>query len=186
VIRPDSGDPKEVVVKILDTLAKHFPPIINAKGYKQLPPHLRIIQGDGVTHQTVGGILEAMKKAGWSADNILFGTGGALLQKVNRDTQKVAFKCSNIVVDGEDRQVYKDPITDHTKRSKKGRLTLEKCADGGYRTVEGGKGDESKDQLHTVFENGRLLVDWTFDQIRERAEIPIVRDWKVAANDGCP
>jgi nicotinamide phosphoribosyltransferase len=54
-----------LTAQILDTLAKHFPPIINAKGYKELPPHLRIIQGDGVTHQTVGDILKAMKIAGF-------------------------------------------------------------------------------------------------------------------------
>ena len=65
VIRPDSGEPKEIVVKILNTLAKRFIPTVNSKGYKELPKHVRIIQGDGITHKTVGDILEAMKVDGY-------------------------------------------------------------------------------------------------------------------------
>ena len=62
-----------------------------------LPPS---IQGDGINYDMIKKILESMKKSGWSADNIAFGSGGALLQKLNRDTQKCAFKCSYAVVNG--------------------------------------------------------------------------------------
>ena len=74
----------------------------NSKGYKVLPPYLRVIQGDGISYESLGEILEAMKDAGWSADNIVFGSGGALLQKMDRDTQKCAFKCSQVIVNGEE------------------------------------------------------------------------------------
>lgn len=67
-----------------------------------LPPHLRIIQGDGISYETIGLILEKLKKNGWSADNITFGSGGALLQRMDRDTQKCAFKCSYAVIDGKE------------------------------------------------------------------------------------
>jgi nicotinamide phosphoribosyltransferase len=77
------------------------------------------------------GILEAMTEAGWATENMAFGSGGALLQKLNRDTQKCAFKCSEVQVNGKVRDVFKDPVTDPGKKSKKGRLTLERNAEGG-------------------------------------------------------
>ncbi|MFH4982297.1 hypothetical protein AB6A40_009006 [Gnathostoma spinigerum] len=101
VIRPDSGDPSQVVLKVLALLAEKFPVEKNRKGYRVLPPYLRIMQGDGVSYETIGKILEAVKKSGWSTDNVVFGTGGALLQKLDRDTQKCAFKCSHVIIDGE-------------------------------------------------------------------------------------
>merc|ERR1711953_608856 len=66
----------------------------------------------------------------WAAENVAFGSGGALLQKMDRDTQKCAFKCCEIIVDGKPRPVYKDPITDQGKKSKQGRLKLVKGEDG--------------------------------------------------------
>ena len=73
-----------------------------------------------------GAILDNMSKNGWAADNLVFGSGGALLQKLNRDTQKCAFKCCSITINGVEREVFKDPITDPGKKSKKGKLTLQK------------------------------------------------------------
>ena len=37
----------------------------------------------------------------WSAENIVLGCGGGLLQKLNRDTLKFAFKCSFAVINNE-------------------------------------------------------------------------------------
>uniref|UniRef100_A0A1I8AJK9 Nicotinamide phosphoribosyltransferase n=1 Tax=Steinernema glaseri TaxID=37863 RepID=A0A1I8AJK9_9BILA len=174
VIRPDSGDPCEIVVKILNLLAESFPVTLNSRGYRVLPSYLRVIQGDGISPDSIGSILESIKKDGWSAENVVFGAGGAILQRVDRDTQQCAFKCSFVTINGESRNVCKNPATDPTKRSKKGRLTLERNEDGEYVTMSEGLGDASKDELVTVFENGRLLVDYTLDEIRSRAEIDIV------------
>ena len=58
-----------------------------------------------------------MDEKKWAADNVAFGSGGALLQKLNRDTQKFAFKCCHIKADGKDVDVFKDPITDPGKKS---------------------------------------------------------------------
>lgn len=178
VIRPDSGDPATVVLKVLNLLAEKFPCRKNSKGYTVLPSYLRVMQGDGISVETIEEILAKITADGWSAENVVFGTGGALLQKLDRDTQKCAFKCSHVIIGGEPHDIFKNPTTDQGKRSKKGRLTLERSPDGEWSTIEHGKGDPSKDMLRTVFENGRLLVDWTLDEIRERAEIDLVKDLK--------
>ncbi|VDI78469.1 nicotinamide phosphoribosyltransferase [Mytilus galloprovincialis] len=102
VVRPDSGYPPDIVVKVLDILGKYYKTTINLKGFKLLPPYLKVIQADGVNYETLGAVLENMKKNRWSADNVVFGSGGALLQQVDRDTQKCAFKCSYAVVNGEE------------------------------------------------------------------------------------
>ena len=167
VIRPDSGDPIEVLPKVLEILGERFGHTTNTKGYKVLNPKVRLIQGDGIDYTSVPAILEALKTAGWSADNIAFGSGGGLLQKLNRDTQKFAFKCSAIEISGEWRDVMKDPITDPGKRSKAGKLALVN-REGKYDTVrEDGIGDENL--LVPVFENGVLLRDDTFANVRENA-----------------
>ena len=90
---------------------------------------MRVLQGDGISYETVGEILAHMAEKGWAVDNVLFGSGGALLQKLNRDTQKCAFKCSEITKKGgATTLVFKDPITDKGKQSKKGKLSLERVA----------------------------------------------------------
>ncbi|XP_063432404.1 nicotinamide phosphoribosyltransferase-like isoform X1 [Mytilus trossulus] len=170
VVRPDSGYPPDIVVKVLDILGKYYKTTINSKGFKLLPPYLRVIQADGVNYETLGAVLENMKKNRWSADNVVFGSGGALLQQVDRDTQKCAFKCSFAVVNGEERNVFKNPVDDPGKMSKKGRLTLE-YENGIYKTIEEGKGDKSKDILVPVYKNGVLLNDYTLDEIRKNAVI---------------
>ncbi|CAI4227817.1 unnamed protein product [Auanema sp. JU1783] len=173
VIRPDSGDPIQVVLKVLSILEEKFPVTLNNKGYKLLPSYIRVMQGDGITHESIQTILESLKNSGWSTENIVFGTGGALLQKLDRDTQKCAFKCSRVIINGEQRNVSKNPSTDSGKKSKKGELTLE-IINGKYVTIEEGLGNTEEDVLVKVFENGRLLVDWTLDEIRGRAEIDVV------------
>jgi len=176
VVRPDSGEPIEIVMQVLETLGEAFGFEVNDKGYKVLPPQIRVIQGDGVNLEQVKDILEEMKRARWSADNIAFGCGGALLQQLNRDTLKFAFKCSNITINGEEQPVWKDPITDPGKVSKKGKFKV--VLDRGWqdkdinleRHVTVTESDKA-DYLQEVFRDGKLLVDQTFAEIRERSEI---------------
>lgn len=136
VIRPDSGDPTVILPQMLDILEKKFGSTTNTKGYKMLPPYLGIIWGDGINDDSIEAILEAVKKAGWSTDNLAFGMGGALLQHPHRDTQKFAMKASWAMVNGKGREVFKDPVTDPGKASKKGRLdTIKDPETGELRTV---------------------------------------------------
>ncbi|XP_050722637.1 nicotinamide phosphoribosyltransferase-like [Eriocheir sinensis] len=169
-LRPDSGDPKEVVLKSLEILGKAFGTETNAKGYKMLPPCVKVIQADGIDLESLWGVLEHLKTHGWSTGGVFFGAGGGLLQKVNRDTQKCAYKVSYAEVGGAGVEVYKQPITDTGKTSKRGRLTLECGDDGAITTVQHGEGDPEKDILVPVFEDGALLRDYTFDEVQQRAQ----------------
>lgn len=170
VVRPDSGDLPAVVVEVLDRLGECFGFKANDKGYRVLDPHVRVIQGDGIDFEMLGMILEAMKAAYWSADNIAFGSGGGLLQKLNRDTLKFAFKCSEVTVNGERRSVCKRPVTDHGKQSKAGRLKLVVGTDG-LTTVRQEEYGVAPDLLREVFRDGHLLLDDRLDDIRQRAEL---------------
>ena len=163
VVRPDSGDPLVVLPQILEILGRKLGETTNAKGYKVLNPKVRVIQGDGITFDTLEPILEAVKRAGYSADNLAFGSGGGLLQMLNRDTQRFAFKCSAIQIGDEWRDVYKAPATDPTKNSKRGRVELFRTLDGYETAIEGQKGT---DALRTVFQNGMVMQDESFDSVR--------------------
>jgi nicotinamide phosphoribosyltransferase len=167
VIRPDSGIPHEVVRQITEILGNKFGYTVNEKGYKVLNK-VRVIQGDGITIEEINRILEALKIRGWSADNVAFGMGGALLQQVNRDTQKFAIKASSMIRNGRMVDIYKSPVTDNGKRSKRGRLKLVN-KDGVLETVT--VHELGKDILETVWENGKLLVDPTLEEIRKRANV---------------
>lgn len=176
VIRPDSGDPVKTLLKVFEILFDKFGDTTNSKGYKVLPNQVRVIQGDGVDHESIKEIYEAIVKKGIAAENLVLGMGGALLQKVNRDTQKFALKCSYAEVGPEKVEVKKSPtemnekgeLVPSFKVSKAGRLKLIK--DGTqYKTVNESAAGE--DILQTVFENGELKKSYTFEEIRERAHV---------------
>jgi nicotinamide phosphoribosyltransferase len=180
VVRPDSGDPAEVVHRTLSMLNSAFGSTTNSKGYRVLN-HVRVIQGDGVNPDSIRLILERIAHARYAADNLAFGMGGALLQKLDRDTQKFALKCSAARIGGAWTDVFKDPATDHAKASKRGRLTLARHREHGtFKTialpngaVEGDPatlGSGWEDALETVWENGKLIRDWTFAEVRRRSE----------------
>jgi nicotinamide phosphoribosyltransferase len=171
VVRPDSGKPREVVLKILEILGAKFGFESNAKGYRVLNPKIRVIQGDGVNYWTIQDTLTAMNRAGWSADNITFGMGGALLQQLNRDTQQFAFKTANVTVNGEDRDVFKDPVEGHDKASKGGRMALHFKA-GAWSTVRARRGvEDAEDRLKTVFRDGEVLVEQSVAEVRRRSRL---------------
>lgn len=168
VIRPDSGQPVEVVEKLLKILGEKFGFTINAKGYKVLHPKVRLIWGDGIDLEGIDQILSSMKSHGWSVDNIAFGMGGGLHQKVNRDTQRFAIKCSHAIVDGKGRDVFKKPVTDFTKSSLKGRLKLVQ-ENSEIKTVATSEAGE--DLLRPVFYNGHILEYPTLSDMRVRAAL---------------
>ncbi|AVH84943.1 hypothetical protein RsoM2USA_14 [Ralstonia phage RsoM2USA] len=171
VIRPDSGDPETTVMKCLNILAKQFGTTTNDKGYRVLN-NVRLIQGDGVNIRSIRAILANMELNGFSADNIAFGMGGALLQGINRDTLKFAMKCSWMQVNGEGRDIFKDPITDQGKKSKKGRLKLvRETMNGEYRTMREEEFIKTPTEtvLEVVYRNGELLRDMTFEEVRANA-----------------
>jgi nicotinamide phosphoribosyltransferase len=170
VIRPDSGEPATVVLKVAQILASRFGTTTNTKGFQVLN-NVRIIQGDGINLDSLRLCLSNLYHNGFSADNIAFGMGGGLLQQVNRDTCQFAMKCSAMQIGAEWRDVYKDPIGDSSKKSKRGRLALVQTSTQGsigWQT-ERQEAATGADQLHTVFENGECVVNEGFDAIRARA-----------------
>lgn len=161
VVRPDSGDPVDVPVKVVQRLIELFGSTVNEKGYQVLPDYIRVIQGDGVDVNSITEILRKLDKLGISSDNITFGMGGALLQKHDRDTFKFAYKVSSVTVDGEERDVYKDPVTDPGKSSKRGILEL----NSNMETVR--REDLIGDSLlQTVWKDGQFVKEWKFEQLR--------------------
>lgn len=170
VARPDSGNPVEIVVQVLDALWKCFGGTINSKGFKVLNPCVGVIYGDGINYDSIYLILEAIISANYSVENVVFGEGGALLQQVDRDTFQFAFKCSAAKVYGAWRDVYKQPVTMSSKRSKPGRHKLIKN-NGTYVTVSYVEFYNDDDKLQTVFENGELLIDHKFEDIKKRTEL---------------
>jgi len=159
VIRPDSGDPKKTTEYIVNKLWERF------GGHRVLDSHVRIIQGDGVNHISIPGILTNFEDNGFGADNMVFGMGGALLQKLDRDTLKFAIKCSYTEINNQPINVIKSPteINEHGeevksfKKSKTGKLKLEKTSDG-YRTLSSkdnpGEYANAKDEVEVIFEDG--------------------------------
>jgi len=176
VIRPDSMEPTVIVPECLALMEKYWGSTVNSKGYKVIND-VKLIHGDGINPKSIPKILEAVMAAGYSISNIALGMGGASLtgtrdNVINRDTQKFAFKASSIVVSGQRREVFKDPLGSDGKKSKKGRLDL--VMEGGvFKTVLLNDNEIQKENslMHTVYENGILLNETSFAQIRELARL---------------
>lgn len=169
-VTPDHPTPEALTVWIVRSLWNGFGGTTNSKGFQVLDDHIRVLWGDGIDPEGIKRILHALEGARFSAENMVFGMGGGLLQKVNRDTQRFAFKCSAQRRNGEWIDVSKSPL-DESKASKAGRLKLVRTEDPDdnqvFRTIRiDGPG---YDELVTVFENGEVLVNYTLDDIRARA-----------------
>lgn len=169
VIRPDSGDPVAVPLATMRLLADKFGTTTNSKGFRVLN-NVRVIQGDGINEASITRILNQMRAEKFSGDNIAFGMGGALLQGVNRDTQKFAMKCSAVCINGAWQDAFKSPATDKGKSSKRGRLALIR-ENSVYETVPV-SGNEWRDILRPVFRDGALLKWEPLQVIRQRSNLP--------------
>lgn len=171
VARPDSGDPRTNVPHLLNLLGKYFGFTVNAKGFKLLPEYVRVIQGDSIDEVSLVEIAAAIEAAGWSLDNVNFGSGGGLLQKdVTRDTHRYAQKASYVEVRGERRNIQKMPKTDPSKASKAGRFSVVR-RNGKLTTIkEGEMMAGERDELEVVYENGIVERVMSFVQVRAVAE----------------
>lgn len=172
VVRPDSprfkGDTcADQVYWIADKLWTAFGGTVNKKGYRVLNSKVGIIYGDGIGPNDIKETLELLEKHKFSAENCVFGMGGGLLQRnLDRDTQRSAFKCSSQYRDGVYHDIYKEP-SDKSKSSKRGKLSLVRDENGDLQTVP--QTSDVQDELRTVYENGNLVNEMTFDEIRKIA-----------------
>lgn len=155
VFRPDSCSdihqtPEDEMVWLLNELWDLFGGTVNDYGFKVLDPHIGTLWGDGIDAVGIEKILAAAYDEGFAASNVVFGMGGGLLQKVNRDTLRCAFKCSAQKRNGEWHDVQKRPL-DTTKASKTGR----------FKELD----------LPVVFDTGELITYYNFEQVRENAKL---------------
>lgn len=189
----NSGDPIEVNKELINILWNVFGKYgtITTTGHKLLPSQVRLIQGDGIDNDILDNFLFEMTQLGYSAENWVFGSGGGLLQKFDRDTQKFAIKASY----GE-REIWgshakiinrfpisKNPVTSKGKKSKAGQLKLVKNSSG-YNTVTSENKElfkSSFDELELVFENGEIKRKQTFEEIRELANESMNNELMVVA-----
>ena len=188
VFRPDSGDPIKIIcgdpdavpdspeyLGCLRLLENMFGSTVNEKGYKELNPKVGLIYGDGMYLQRYEAMLARMKEMGWAASNLIIGVG-SLLRSHTRDTLGFALKATYVEIDGKAREIMKDPITDHKKKSHQGLLQLKAITESigsdqgisethsarrvGYETVEHCTWEQERNGLlKTVFINGKLFEE---------------------------
>ena len=182
VFRPDSGNPELIIcgdpsapagspenlgaIRLLD---REFGSTLNAKGFRELNPKVGLIYGDGMYFERFERILANLKSMGYASSNLVIGVGGLLLQQHSRDDQGFAIKATCAVINGIETEIFKDPITDHGKKSHKGLLRLD-YINGRYVTSDQQTlAQAAGGLLQPVFRDGKVLVEYTLDQIRARA-----------------
>ena len=168
IVRPDSGNPNEVIPRILNLLGEKFGKTQNKLRYNVLPDYIRVIQGDGINFNSIGPLYESVKKSGWAPSNLSLGSGGGLLQNVNRDFLDFSSKVSAIKRKGKWYDVFKDPSTDPNKRSKRGPLGLFRN-NGYYETLRLNESNADDNLLIPYFRDGKILRRDFFEDVRARA-----------------
>ncbi|HEY4063599.1 MAG TPA: nicotinate phosphoribosyltransferase [Puia sp.] len=184
VIRPDSGDPVKIIIGdmaapkgspaykgAIECLWETFGGTVTKKGYKLLDSHVGLIYGDSITTERQSAILEGLKAKGFASYNVVLGIGSYTYEYVTRDTFGFAMKATYGEVNGIGRDIFKDPKTDDgTKKSAKGLMQV-------YRNPATGKlalkdqctwEEEGQGELRTVFKDGKLMIDCSLAEIRER------------------
>lgn len=169
IVRPDSGDPIDTPVQVIAQLAYAYGTTLNGKGYKVLDSNVRVLQADGVSLQDIIMILGRLEGMGFSAENIAFGMGASQLQKVSRDTYSFTMKGSARQGEGGIwHDISRRPAIRQEKLPNSGRQAVI-LEEGGLAAVRLEELGARKNWLEPVWENGTLLKDWTFEEIRARA-----------------
>jgi nicotinamide phosphoribosyltransferase len=182
VIRPDSGDPVKIIIGdkeakpgspeykgAIECMWETFGGTTTSKGYKLLDSHIGLIYGDSITLVRQKAILEGLKEKGFSSFNVVLGIGSFTYEYVTRDTYGFAMKATYGEVNGEARNIFKDPKTDDgTKKSAKGLLAVHDNNGTLLLKDECSWAESDKGMLQTVFENGKLINEQSLSEIRIR------------------
>ncbi|MBW3699357.1 nicotinate phosphoribosyltransferase [Bacillus aerophilus] len=183
VIRPDSGDPVKIICGdpesndelvrkgLVEALWDIFGGSETDEGYKVLDPHIGAIYGDAITISRCKEICERLAAKGFASVNVVFGIGSFTYQYNTRDTFGFAMKATYTVVNGEERQIYKNPKTDDgTKKSQKGLTAVVKQGNELKLVDELNRVEHRKisddDVLEEVFVDGRLIRNQSLSEIR--------------------
>jgi nicotinamide phosphoribosyltransferase len=183
VFRPDSGDPVKIICGdpdapegtpahkgSLQILWEEFGGTVNEEGYKQLDSHVGLIYGDSITLTRAYQILNSLEKAGFASSNIVFGIGSFTYQYVTRDTFGMAIKATYCTVDGQNRLLFKDPVTDNGagKKSLKGLYQIEEV-DGVITLIKDGLDFSEMSLIPFTKRNlAEEIPKQNFHEIRER------------------
>ncbi len=178
LMRGDSGDCVEVVTKTVFKLWEQFGGTVNSKGYKVLDPHVKAIYGDSITVQRCEQIYEILKNAGFACSNVTLGVGSFsmhcieennMLKPFTRDTFSSCIKACYAEVDGKCYPVFKNPKDGGFKKSQKG-LCFVYEEDGvlKYKDEYTSENIPEGNLLETVFKDGKMVKDYTLDEIRQR------------------
>ena len=187
VIRPDSGDPVKIVVGDPDApegtpehkgaiqcLWDIFGGTVTEKGYKLLDEHVGLIYGDSISLDRANSILVALEEKGFASGNVVFGVGSYTYQFVTRDTFGFAMKATSGVVDGQRRDIFKDPKTDSgIKKSAKGLLRVERDGNSFKLFDQQSEQEEGQGALEVVFEDGKLIQKTTLSEVRNLLEAEV-------------
>jgi nicotinamide phosphoribosyltransferase len=181
VIRPDSGDPVKIICGdplsnnpmankgLIKCLWDIFGGIVNDKGFKVLDSHVGAIYGDSITLDRCKRICEGLKEKGFASTNMVYGIGSYTYQHNTRDSFGFALKSTMCVINGDQKNIYKNPATDDgTKKSNTGVVAVQKCQ-GELICVDGLPIDHQvNDLMRDVFVDGVLMIDDTLAEIRAR------------------
>lgn len=181
VIRPDSGEPVDIICGtpngktenerkgVIELLWDTFGGKVNEKGYKELIPQIGAIYGDSITIDRATKICERLKEKGFASTNVVLGIGSFTYQYNTRDTFGFAMKATYGEVNGEGREIFKDPITDDgTKKSAKGLMKII-SENGTYKLIDQATwAEENEGELKEIFRDGKLLIDQSLSEIRNR------------------
>lgn len=184
VIRPDSGDPADILCGttswpnigktpadrgVVELLWDEFGGTINEAGYKVLDPHVGAIYGDSINRERAQNIIDRLATKGFASTNVVFGVGSFTYQYNTRDTFMSAVKATWALVDGVGYDLQKDPITDSgMKKSARGRLAVFPDEHGELYLVEQATAEqEAASALQPVWADGVFIKKQTFAEVRE-------------------
>ncbi|MBE7018884.1 MAG: nicotinate phosphoribosyltransferase [Ruminococcaceae bacterium] len=178
LMRGDSGDCVEVVTKTVFKLWDQFGGTVNSKGYKVLDPHVKAIYGDSITVQRCEEIYEILMKEGFACSNVALGVGSFsmhcieednMLKPFTRDTFSSCIKACYAEVDGKCYPVFKNPKDGGFKKSQKGLCYVyEENGELKYKDEYTSKNIPEGNLLETVFKDGKMVKDYTLDEIRQK------------------
>ena len=183
VIRPDSGDPVDIICGearklgakapkdkgVVELLWDIFGGTVNAQGFKVLDSHIGAIYGDSITTERAENICQRLHDKGFASTNVVLGIGSFTYQFNTRDTFGFAMKATSVVVNGERREIFKDPITDDgVKKSAKGLIKVNKVNGEFVLVDQVTPQEENKGELKVIYENGQFVNQVTLQEIRER------------------
>lgn len=179
VIRPDSGNPADIICGnpnaktenerkgVVELLWEVFGGTETDKGYKLLESHIGAIYGDSITRDVATDICQRLKDKGF-ASQVVFGIGSYTYQYNTRDTFGLAMKATYVEINGEGREIFKNPVTDDgTKKSATGLLCVTKENGKYVLTDKVSWGQEKTGELQTVFKDGQLIKEYSLQEIRD-------------------